>query len=440
MRVIHVVNHFLPYQIAGTEVYVWALSKKLTALNLDVSILIPNYGSAEDTSYEYDGLKVYRYAEPSVADRALITGQRLPDGLVNFKKYLQDENPAIVHFHEIAGSNGIGVAHIEAAKATGAKVVFTMHLATNTCSTSTLMYKGKELCDGIINEIKCSRCVLIKKTNSVYKTNALLALSTILLKAGINTLNWQSTLGTALSVPFQIKQLKNKLVRIEKACDKIVPITEWYHQMLQKNGIPANKMKVILQALPLEITNVLSTQNRNQTPLRLIFVGRIDEFKGVHLLIKAAGFFTAEQIQVDIFGNAPDADFLEKCKKDTASSSHINWLGKLEQQQVVSTISKYDALILPSTFSEMSPLVIQEAFAAGVPVIGSNVYGIAELVKNDKTGWLFQFNDTDSLKKLLIRLIENPDIVQTCKQQLPVPTSFSDLAIQYVKLYNEISI
>lgn len=440
MRVIHVVNHFLPYHIAGTEVYVWALCKKLTAQNLDTSILIPNYGSGEDACYEYDGLRVYRYAEPSVVDRALITGQRLPDGLTNFKKYLQDENPAIVHFHEIAGSNGIGVAHIEAAKATGAKVVFTMHLATNTCSTSTLMYKGKELCDGLINEIKCSRCVLIKKTNSVFKTNALLALSTILLKTGINTINWQNSLGTALSVPFQIRQLKNKLVRIEKACDKIVPITNWYHQMLQKNGIPANKMKVILQALPLDIESAPYNQNKKQTPLRLIFVGRIDEFKGVHLLIKAAGFFTAEQIQLDIFGNAPNPDFLKKCKIETATYRHINWMGKLEQQQVVSTISKYDALILPSTFSEMSPLVIQEAFAAGVPVIGSNVYGIAELVKNDKTGWLFQFNDIDSLQKLLTRLVENPAVIQKCKAQLPVPTSFAELATQYMELYNEISI
>lgn len=440
MRVIHVLNHFLPYQIAGTEVYVWALCKKLNAQNLDVSILIPNYGSADDTSYEYDGLRVYRYAEPSIADRALITGQRLPDGLINFKEYLQNEKPAIIHFHEIAGSNGIGVAHLEAAKATGAKVVFSMHLATNTCSTSTLMYKGKELCDGIINEIKCSRCVLIKKTNSVFKTDALLALSTILFRTGINTLNWQNSLGTALSVPFQIKQLKNKLFRIEKACDKIVPITEWYHQILQRNGIPANKMKVILQALPLDIQSAASIQNKKQPILRLIFVGRIDEFKGVHLLIKAARFFTAEQIQIDIFGNAPDAAFLEKCKKETAAFNHINWMGKLEQQQVVPTISKYDALILPSTFSEMSPLVIQEAFAAGVPVIGSNVYGIAELVKNDKTGWLFQFNDINSLQNLLTRLVENPDMIQNCKAQLPVPTSFTELATQYVELYNDISI
>lgn len=48
---------------------------------------------------------------------------------------------------------------------------------------------------------------------------------------------------------------------------------------------------------------------------------------------------------------------------------------------------------LCSTFSEMSPLVIQEAFAARLPVIASNVYGNAEQITHGENGLLFNFND-----------------------------------------------
>jgi glycosyltransferase involved in cell wall biosynthesis len=438
MKVLHVLNHFLPYQTAGTEVYVWSLSKHLQKLGIEASVLIPNYGTLQNETYEYDGLIVTKYAEPSIPDRALITGQKNPEGLKYFVQCLQEQLPDIVHFHEIAGSNGITVAHFEAANSLGIKVVFTMHLASNTCKTGTLMYKRKELCDGVINKVKCSRCVLTAKTGNGLKTSLLLTASRILYTAGINSLLWQNALGTALSVPFQVKQLQDKLQRIANACDKLVPITEWYHKILLQNGVPAAKMQVVLQALPTKASTESIASKGINTPIRLIFIGRIDELKGVPLLINAISFFAAGQIELDIYGSSSNTSFVQQCKEASAAFTHIRWMGKVMQDEVVSTISKYDALILPSTFSEMSPLVIQEAFAAGVPVIGSNVYGIAEQIKHGVNGWLFQFNDVNALKQLLNYLLEYPDLLKQSKQRVQKPALFNELAFQYIKIYQDI--
>ena len=87
MKTLHVLNHFLPQQTAGTEVYTWALGKHLQNHGIDVKVVIPHYGERESYSYIYDGLFVYQYAETSVVDRSLILGFRFPDGLINFEKY-----------------------------------------------------------------------------------------------------------------------------------------------------------------------------------------------------------------------------------------------------------------------------------------------------------------------------------------------------------------
>ena len=44
MKVFQVLNHFLPQQTAGTEVYTWALSKQLQQKGVEVEIIIPHYG------------------------------------------------------------------------------------------------------------------------------------------------------------------------------------------------------------------------------------------------------------------------------------------------------------------------------------------------------------------------------------------------------------
>ena len=70
-------------------------------------------------------------------------------------------------------------------------------------------------------------------------------------------------------------------------------------------------------------------------------------------------------VQLSIFGNSDDLFYESFLKNQTASNKNISWNGKLNQEDVVKTLHQYDALCLCSTFSEMSPLVIQEAFAAG---------------------------------------------------------------------------
>jgi glycosyltransferase involved in cell wall biosynthesis len=98
-------------------------------------------------------------------------------------------------------------------------------------------------------------------------------------------------------------------------------------------------------------------------------------------------------------------------------------------------MQQYDALCLCSTFSEMSPLVIQEAFAAGIPIIASNVYGNAEQIKNGYNGLLFGFKDAASLKEQLLRCINDPVLLIEMKKNTRAPRSFQQVGDEYYRIY-----
>jgi glycosyltransferase involved in cell wall biosynthesis len=436
LKVFQILNNFLPYQTAGTEVYTWALSKQLQSLGVDVSIVIPNYGSNSFSCYQYDGLKVYKYEEPTDVDRALIMGKKNPIGLKFFENYLKSERPDIVHFHEIAGSNGVTVNHVVAAKNLGIKVVFTFHLASNTCKTGTLIQNGEKKCDGKLEIEKCNICYLTTKP----KLFLLNAFSNFFYKCNIDTTNWNNKLGTALGSNFVIKKLEQNFFALVSSCDVLIAITKWYKDILLLNSVPEEKIAFIPQALPhfVDEANTLSKMHAPPRQLKLVFLGRISQFKGLHILIEAIIALPKDQVTLDIFGQSDNTDYEAKLKNKTANSYHIKWMGKMQQHEVVEKLSSYDILCLCSTFSEMSPLVIQEAFAAKIPVLASNVYGNAEQIKDGENGWLFKFNDSKDLELKLEMLIKNPSFVLSAKNNIKKVKSFKDVAAEQLVVYKQL--
>lgn len=428
----------MPHQVAGTEVYTWALAKSLQQKGHDVTIVIPNYKSSQFNTYEYDGLFIRRYPEPDTTDRLLIMGKRAPAGISDFVKLIQQLQPDIVHVQELAGSNGIGIYHLRALKERGIKIVFTMHLAYYSCFCGTLMYKGKEHCNGLIDIKRCTKCALSKLPIEKLTQQILYNLSMPLYKMNVNTGKLNHSAGTALSYPFIIKERRSALHEIAALCDKIIVLTDWYKNVLLKNGIKENKLRLVKQALPYKADFSDKVTFDASLPVRLIFVGRIDPLKGLHLLLEAMKDLPEDKIHLTIYGAVIDKQYSNYWKQHIGYKGNIHWKGLLQQNEVVNTIRKHHALVLPSTFSEMSPLVIQEAFAAGVPVIGSDVAGIAEQIEDRKNGMLFKFQSSSSLKKVILFLIENPSFINYLKSNIVYPDTFSTVTEQMIKIYENL--
>ncbi len=438
MKVLQVLNHFMPFQTAGTEVYTWALSKQLMKRGVEVKIVTPHYGKRESSNYIYDDLFVQQYAEPSIVDRSLIMGLRAPDGLFFFDEFIRHEKPDIIHFHEIAGSNGITLKHVQLAKRSSAKVLMTFHLAGYSCKTGTLFHLGKSECNGVIDLHKCSVCHLQSIGNGNIAAT-LTATSTMLHYFSINTILWQNKLGTALGTVSVISKFKQSLHSLVSLCDNVISITDWYKNILIANGINESKIKVIKQGLPFNDGQKISCKDISLSkPLKLVFLGRINKSKGLHLLLDALNDIDPKLVELTIFGTTDDSYFESYLNEIIASKKNIVWIGKLKQEDVVKTFQKYDILCLCSTLSEMSALVIQEAFAAGIPVLATNVYGNAEQIQHNHNGLLFQFNNVEDLRIQILRCINEPNLISSLAKNIKTPRSFDEVGEEYYRLYKSL--
>lgn len=439
MKIVHVLNHFLPSQTAGTEVYTYALCDFLLKKDIISKVVIPNFGQTCSNSYNYKGVDVFQFPETSVVDRALIMGLREPDGLKPFGSYLEIENPDIVHFHELAGSNGITVNHVKLAKSMGFKVVITFHLARYSCMTATLIRNGINQCNGVIDELTCGVCYM-KQKKMTCMSYTIAKCSKILKNAGVDFRKFNHPIGTLLGTANIIGKLKNDLVDLVNLCDEVVCLTNWYREILEKNVIDKGNITVIEQGLPFENKENpdLADYLEKKRPLKLMFLGRISKFKGLHLLLDALTDFPEEFVELSIYGNSEEGDYEYNLRNKTNKMSNVHWMGKLDQRFVIQTMKKHDLLCLCSTISEMSPLVIQEAKFAGIPVLASNVNGNSQQIIHDVTGLLFGFDSVNSLKYEINRLIKKPELITELKKNITKPRSFEDVGLEYLYLYRKV--
>ena len=142
--------------------------------------------------------------------------------------------------------------------------------------------------------------------------------------------------------------------------------------------------------------------------------------------------------ELHIYGQSDGTEYEHRLRQQTQSFDSIYWHGILDNKKVVSTMSEYNALCLCSTITEMSPLVIQEAFSAGLPVIASNVYGNAEQIKHNFNGLLFNFNESNDLLKQMRRCLDEKDLLQSLSKNIKPPRSFDEVGEEHLRLYKSL--
>ncbi|MDO6434153.1 glycosyltransferase [Flavitalea sp. BT771] len=442
MKIVHVIPGFLPEHVAGTEVYCWSICKFLLAQGIDTEVVIPGFGQDQNAEYVYDGIRVIKYAEPTKQTRLHISGLALPEGIKAFREYIRGARPSCVHFHGIYAGIGITVQHIAEVKALGIPVIYTMHLPGHVCATETLIYKEKKICDGIIRPVRCASCHLVHQGHSNTVANVMGALSGVLQKTGIDTGYWNSSLGTGLAGANRIADIQKKLDQLAVNCNKVVLYARWFQKIMIANGFPEEKTTYVPPALSFagEPGHTAPRLAFNFTgSIKLIFIGRLHPLKGVELLLNAIGKLPEGKIELSIYGKGDQA-YIDKCHQLSAGRKNIHWRGLLSREDLLSTVGQHDMLCLPSAFSEMSPLVIQEAFGAGIPVLASEVYGNAELIRHDKNGLLFTFKSLDSLQAQLQRLLDEPQLLPALKSGVNPPVLFDEVARRYLEIYNEVGV
>jgi D-inositol-3-phosphate glycosyltransferase len=154
----------------------------------------------------------------------------------------------------------------------------------------------------------------------------------------------------------------------------------------------------------------------------ILFVGRIEPLKGIDVLIQAIGMMTRQglvdrkKLSVTIIGGDPavsreemthEMARLQDLRNDYGIGDIVTFLGKRSQDTLGYFYSAADVLVMPSHYESFG-MVALEAMACGTPVVASEVGGLAFLVKNGETGFLFPGEDPNALCERLTALITNP--------------------------------
>ena len=128
---------------------------------------------------------------------------------------------------------------------------------------------------------------------------------------------------------------------------------------------------------------------RRGAPLRIGFVGTLAWHKGAHVLLDAVRRLANDTYELQIHGDVKVfPDYVADLRR-RAEGMPVRFMGRFDEAQAMAVYGGFDVLVVPSLWLENSPLVIHEAFQAGVPVVGSRIGGTVDLVTDGVNGRLY---------------------------------------------------
>jgi glycosyltransferase involved in cell wall biosynthesis len=154
------------------------------------------------------------------------------------------------------------------------------------------------------------------------------------------------------------------------------------------------------------------TRSKTKTErLAFVYVGRLHESKGVHVLLMALEQLSSKHsFSITIVGSGPSEPQL---RSRFGEAAWCRFVGQVDQRDVSNYIIDADALCIPSVWFENSPGVVEHALRLGVPVIGSDKGGIPELVSNGENGLLVAPGDVSAWQVALDRVLSNPKLLRS---------------------------
>jgi glycosyltransferase involved in cell wall biosynthesis len=209
------------------------------------------------------------------------------------------------------------------------------------------------------------------------------------------------------------------------------------------NSIISPKSSVIIPnfvKLPVYHPSV-QVQNTTKATIKLIFFSRIEEKKGLDILINAL-FLVKAPFHLTIAGSGSEAyvDSLKQLAADKSVSDQITWAGFINEDKF-ELLQKHDLFVLPSYDENFGNAVI-ESLSVGTPVLISREVGLADYVSKNKLGWLCE-TSAISVAGMIDQIVAQPHELERIRQQAPdiIYTDFNAGSIveKYIGLYTKIS-
>ena len=449
LRILHAIHDFLPRHHAGSEIYALELGRAQSARH-HVTVLCADYDPGRRHGHVtwrvHAGLPVVELVNNWVCGSFADTyrSRRIGDQIAHVLGAVQ---PDVIHLHNLLN---LSFELPSIARAHGIPVVATLHDYTLVCpSGGQRIHRAERHVCHVIDTARCARCF---RESPFF---AQMSLGTIGAVTRASRLMHGVAVGISRRVPVLAARLARAAGRVrvmsvtERDIDERMASARAVFDQIDLFVAPSGSIASEFQRLGVDRSKIrvsdygfvpLRRAGRNGRVgrLRIGYVGTLVWHKGVHLLVDAVRRLPADRYEVKIFGN-PDVfpDYAADLRAQAAGLP-IRFMGAFGREQTAAVYGQMDVLVVPSLWLENSPLVIHEAFMAGVPVVGARMGGIADLIRHGENGFLYDAPSASALETALRDLIDHPDRLAEFGRRLPRVKSIAVDADEWDAAYAEV--
>jgi glycosyltransferase involved in cell wall biosynthesis len=443
MRVLFAAHQFFPEHYAGVETVTLSLAKEFRARGHETYVLAPkrsipanNIEPGEIEDYEFEGVPVRRIGRRKEGVSRRYYRLDYEDKLMALRarEYMQEIRPDIVHAEHF---QGLSASVIPVFKEFDVPLVYTATDFWTICPVVDLRRHDGVTCEGP-ELAHCPRCMASRYHNTRMKARLDMVPDAALRIAGVLSETRLSERSHSLRQLRAIKERPGRISEKMEQVDHIIVYTRLMRDLLLANGIGKGKIGISHYGIdPSNISKV--PRNRNlPPPLRVGFIGTLAPHKGCDILIRAfKSLPPGLDATLTIYGNLERFEsFVENLRGLARGDERIDFAGPFPRENVGRVLAELDTLVVPSRWYENAPGVIFEAFAAGVPVVATDLGGISEFVRHQENGLLFALEDAGDLARQLRRLVEEPALLERLRAGIGPVKTVEQYAGELEELYD----
>ena len=442
MRVLHVIHDFLPRHRAGSEIYAFELARAQQRLGHETHVLCAEY----DPTRPHGSLEWRWHHELPVTE--LVNNWRFATFAETYRSpelgevlghVLDAVQPDVLHVHNLLN---LSFELPELAARRGIPSVATLHEYVLLCPSGGQRVHLAE--EHVCTEIDVERCARCFRQTPFFAQMTFARLGggagrlalTARLAAAVRRRAPRvfSLLGQAASrrlAPAQVTAAD--IVERQAAVDRVyrsirlfvAPSPALGAEFL-RCGLPEDRLEVSDYGF---VPFAPPPRRPRDGRLRIGFVGTLVWHKGAHVLLAALNRLPADRVDLTVHGSLDTCPDYSTRLREQARGLPVRFTGGFDRDRVAEVYADLDVLAICSLWPENSPLVIHEAFMAGVAVVGARMGGIADLVTDGVNGLLYDAFSVDDLADRLRRLLDEPGLLEHLgASRTPVKTIDRDAA------------
>lgn len=448
MRVLFLLHQFLPRHVTGTEQFARSLALDLRRRGHDVRVFAyepliqfaaPGRLWFEDDG-EVDGIPIHRISvHPLASPNPVLIEHDNPLAVRLFERWLDGgERFDLVHvFHpRYLGCGGLDAL-------VRRQLPFVVHLMDfyYLCANYMLLRRGDN-CDGPPEGgLGCVGCIDPELGGLLARTDTREHLRR-LVDAGAD-----GVVGLG-SPPIDrahalVARPRRLLAALGRASAVLAP-SRFLQAMYERNGYAGPPIRHVPYGVDPGRFEVAAAPRPEASPpaeLRLGYVGSITPHKGLHTVLPVLRQLDgARGWRLDVHGDlATHPEYGERVRELAGDDDRIRFHGAFASARLGEVLATLDALVVPSLWYENTPFVVLEALWFGLPVIATDLGGIAEVVEHGRNGLLFRPGDDDGLAGAVRRLLDDPALAARLGADPGKPRTLAACVDELLAIYAEVT-